>query len=61
MTDQSNNTEDLCGSMRRHWRAGARPPEFQQAVRGDCPEATLFEFNAAADLVWAEIRGPLGA
>ena len=47
--------EQLRASMRRHWMAGLRPPEFQQAVRRDCPAATLDGFNAAIDEVWAEL------
>ena len=47
--------EELCASMRRHWTAGLRPPEFQRAVRRDCPTATLDGFNAATDVVWAEL------
>ena len=48
--------EGLRSSMRRQWAAGLRPPELQHAVRRDCPTATLEEFNAAADVVWAELR-----
>ena len=48
-------TTGLRDSMRRHWKAGLRTPEFYHAVRGDCPTATLEEFNAAADAVWSEL------
>ena len=46
--------EDLRASISRHWNAGLRSPEFQHAVRRDCPAATLGEFNDAADTVWAK-------
>ena len=47
----------LSDSMRRHWRSGLRPPEFQHAVRADVPNATLAEFNQAADETWRKIGG----
>lgn len=48
--------EQLRSSMRRHWAAALRPPEFSHAVLRDCPGATLEEFNAAADAVWADLK-----
>ena len=58
----SNNeiAKKLLASMHRHWADGLRHPEFHNAVRDDCPDATLAQFNAAADEVWAELT-PLGA
>ena len=47
--------ETLRGSMRRHWKADVRPPQFHEAVRRDHPGVTLAEFNAAADSVWVEL------
>lgn len=49
-------TKNLRASMRRRWKEGLRPPEFQHAVRRDCPAATLQEFQTAAEVVWAELR-----
>ena len=43
-------------SMRQHWQDGKRPPEFHDAVHSDCPDATLAQFNEAADDVWRELQ-----
>lgn len=47
-----NVKTQLRTSMHRHWQAGKRPPEFQDAVRADCPDATLALFDQIADEVW---------
>ena len=53
---ESNDDETLHASMRYHWQAGLRPPEFQWAVRRDFPSVTLGDFNTAAGEVWSELE-----
>jgi hypothetical protein len=47
--------ERLVESMFRNWSEGHRPPEFHLRVRHENPDATLAEFNHAADLTWPKI------
>ena len=49
--------EMLKTSMLKHWAAGKREDEFHNAVRGECPDASLQEYNDAADAAWPEIFG----
>jgi len=44
-------------SMLTHWNAGRRDNEFHDAVRHECPFATLRQYNTAADLAWTELSG----
>lgn len=44
-------------AMKHCWRLGKRGDAFHAAVRSTCPDASLEEYNAAAEKAWAEIGG----
>ena len=46
----------LRASIRQYWRWDYRGSELRENVRRACPAATLEEFNAAADEVWADLE-----
>ena len=45
---------EIKDSMLRHWDDGLRGDKFHDAVRSDCPTATLSAYQEAAEAAWAE-------
>ena len=46
----------LRAAIRQYWSWDYRGTELHKVVRRACPAATLEEYNAAADAVWAEVE-----
>jgi hypothetical protein len=58
MTDDHNfaRIDGMRRAFLSHYRKGLRPPRLQELVRAQYEDATLDEFNAAADQAWEEIN-----
>lgn len=55
--EPKNNTDAIMKSMRQHWKAGARTPQFQKLVLDDYPDCTPAEFTHAAWNLYREMDG----
>lgn len=47
----------IVASMIAHWQIGKRGQDFHKAVRAEHADATLAQYNAAADVAWRIIFG----